>query len=240
MRILLTNDDGIDAPGLHVLEQAARQVGDVIVVAPAEAHSGCSHRVTTNALIRVHAAGANRFAVEGTPADCVRVALFRFGPAPMWVLSGVNEGGNLGADVHHSGTVAAVREAVLHGWAGAAFSQYKRKGIALDWNLAATCLPALLRDLAARPVEGGAYWNVNLPHLEPGAATPEYVYCPLDPHPLPLSFRMEDGHLHYNGDYHGRRRLAGADVDVCFGGRIAVTRLRLYGDDANTQRKQVL
>src|SRR4051794_24305316 len=115
MRFVLTNDDGIDAPGLRALEEAARQVGEVIVVAPAAPQSGCSHRVTTSALIRVHRAGPDRFAVEATPADCVRVALYRFGPEPAWVLSGVNDGGNLGADVHHSGTVAAVREAVLHG-----------------------------------------------------------------------------------------------------------------------------
>ncbi len=228
MRFILTNDDGIDAPGLRALEAAARQVGEVIVVAPAEAHSGCSHRVTTNALIRVHPAGTDRIAVEATPADCVRVARHRFGPEPAWVLSGVNEGGNLGADVHHSGTVAAVREAVLHGWTGAAFSQYKRKGMAIDWQRVAEWVLPVLRDLTARPVEPGAFWNVNLPHLEPGAPAPEVVFCPLDPHPLPLSFRMEEGHLRYDGDYHSRRRRAGADVDVCFDGRIAVTQLRLF------------
>src|ERR1700676_55820 len=153
MRFILTNDDGIDAPGLRALEEAARQVGEVIVVAPAEAHSGCSHRVTTNALIRVRQVGTNRFAVEATPADCVRVALHRFGPEPAWVLSGVNEGGNLGADVHHSGTVAAVREAVLHGWSGAAFSQYKRKGCAIAWKQVADWILPLLRDLTARPAD---------------------------------------------------------------------------------------
>ncbi len=227
MRFLLTNDDGIEAPGLQALEAAARSVGEVVVVAPSGPQSGCSHRVTTHGLIRVHPAGTNRFAVEGTPADCVRVALHRFGPGPTWVLSGVNDGGNLGADVHHSGTVAAVREAVLHGWTGAAFSQYKRKGMAVDWNIAAEWTATVLRELTTRPAEAGAFWNVNLPHLDPGAAAPESVYCPLDPHPLPLSFRTEEGHLRYDGDYHGRRRQAGADVDVCFGGRIAVTRLRV-------------
>ena len=155
------------------------------------------------------------------------MALHRFGPEPAWVLSGVNDGGNLGADVYHSGTVAAVREAVLHGWTGVALSQYKRKGMAIHWEQVAEWILPLLRDLTARPVEAGAFWNVNLPHLEPGAATPQSVMCPLDPHPLPLSFRMEGEHLHYNGDYHGRRRLVGGDVDVCFGGRIAMTRLRL-------------
>jgi 5'-nucleotidase len=231
MRFILTNDDGIDAPGLRALEEAARAVGEAIVVAPAEAHSGCSHRVTTNALIRVREAGTNRYAVEATPADCVRVALYRFGPGPSWVLAGVNEGGNLGADVHHSGTVAAVREAVLHGWTGAAFSQYKRKGAPIDWGRAAEWVLPVLRDLTARPVTPGSFWNVNLPHLEPGAARPESVFCPLDPLPLPLSFRPEGEHLRYDGDYHARRRLAGADVDVCFGGRIAVTRLRVHHGD---------
>src|SRR5260370_30058625 len=132
MRFILTNDDGIDAPGLRALEEAARQIGEVIVVAPAEPQSGCSHRVTTSALIRIHPAGPNRFAVEATPADCVRVALHRFGPEPTWVLSGVNEGGNLGADVHHSGTVAAVRAARLHGWTAAALPQAHRQGWASD------------------------------------------------------------------------------------------------------------
>jgi 5'-nucleotidase len=227
MRFILTNDDGIDAPGIQALYEAAHQVGEVIVVAPAVAHSGCSHRVTTHGPIRVRQVGPNRYAVEATPADCVRVALHRFGPEPAWVLSGVNEGGNLGADVHHSGTVAAVREAVLHGWTGAAFSQYKRKGLAIDWKQVAERVLPLLRELTARPEDPGVYWNVNLPHLEPGTPPPESVFCPLDPSPLPLSFHLEDEHLHYNGDYHGRRRVSGSDVDVCFGGRIAVTRLRL-------------
>ena len=228
MRFILTNDDGIAAPGLRALEDAARQVGEVIVVAPADAHSGCSHRVTTNSRIRVRQVAADRICVEGTPADCVRVALHRFGPEPGWVLSGVNDGGNLGADVHHSGTVAAVREAVLHGWTGVAFSQYKRKGMPIDWAETTARLLPVLHELIARPVEPGVFWSVNLPHLEPGSPTPQSVFCPLDTSPLPLSFRQEGEHLHYDGDYHGRRRTAGGDVDVCFGGRIAITKLGLH------------
>ena len=75
MKLLLTNDDGIDSPGLAALQQAAVLLGDAIVVAPLEAHSGCSHRVTTGKPIRVDRRKADRFAVDGTPADCVRVAL---------------------------------------------------------------------------------------------------------------------------------------------------------------------
>jgi 5'-nucleotidase len=227
MQILLTNDDGIQAPGLEAL-RAALPLGEPIVVAPVNALSGCSHRVTTHLPIRITERQPNRYAVEGTPADCVRVALHKLAPEVKWVLSGINEGGNLGVDVWHSGTVAAVREAVLHGWPGIALSHYRRKGVAIDWDQAVRWLKPLLADLLGQPWEAGTFWNVNLPHLEGGAAAPEVVYCPLDPSPLPLGFREEPGVLHYNADYHQRRRVEGTDVDVCFQGKIAVAKVKLF------------
>jgi 5'-nucleotidase len=227
MKLILTNDDGIDAPGLEALYQAARQLGEPTIMAPVDAHSGCSHRVTTDGAIRVHELGPGRYAVEGTPADCVRVALHARAPTEGWVLSGINAGGNLGADVYHSGTVAAVREAVLHGFPGIALSQYRRKDRSFDWERAAIWTVRVLRDLLGRPWQPSLYWNVNLPHPEPGASEPEIVFCPLDPTPLPLSFRRDGDVYHYDGNYHQRRRATGADVDVCFGGNIAVTRLTL-------------
>src|SRR5262249_26291514 len=130
MRFLLTNDDGVDAPGLKVLFVAAEPLGDAVVVAPAEHHSGCSHQVTTRQPLRVAEHAARRFAVDGTPADCVRVALHALAPAAEWVLSGINAGGNLGADVYVSGTVAAAREAVLHGRPAVAVSQYLKRNLA--------------------------------------------------------------------------------------------------------------
>ena len=227
MRILLTNDDGIDAPGLRALEEAARQLGEVVVVAPATAHSGCGHRVTTNAAIRVECVGEGRLAVHGTPADCVRLAVHGLVPAFDWVLAGVNAGGNLGADVYHSGTVAAVREAVLHGRPGVALSQYRRRDQPHDWDAAARRALAVLRRLREQPCPPGEFWNVNFPHLPAGASEPELVICPLEFQPLPLSYRADaDGHR-YDGDYHRRPRCPGSDVDVCFGGAIALTRLRL-------------
>jgi 5'-nucleotidase len=169
----------------------------------------------------------SRWIVHGTPADCVRVALHGLASDVAWVLAGINHGGNLGADVFHSGTVAAVREAVLHGTPGIAFSQYHKRNQTIDWNVAARWVAQLLPELMAKPASPGIMWNVNLPHLEPGAPEPEVVYCPLDVSPLPLSFRRE-GELHfYNGDYHGRPRVTGSDVDACFSGKIAVTRLVL-------------
>jgi len=229
LKLLLTNDDGIDAPGLLALHAAAQAFGEPVIVAPAGPQSGASHAVTWEAAVRLEQRAADRFAVFGTPADCSRLGLLRIAPDAKWVLSGINNGGNLGADIHYSGTVAAVREAVLHGWPGIAFSHYVREGADLDWPRATRWITPILADLLMRPVEPGLFYNVNLPHLAADAADPDVVFCPLDPHPLPLSYRHEEGDRHfYDGIYHSRARTAGADVDVCFGGRIAITTIRLF------------
>lgn len=228
MKLLLTNDDGIEAAGLQALFDAAQAVGKPVVVAPMGPQSGVSHAVTTGRTVGVESQGPGRFAVAGTPADCVRVGLHHLVPDATWVLSGINHGGNLGADVYYSGTVAAVREAVLHGWPGIAFSHYHRRGMEFDWPRVIPGVEQVLRDLLARPPVPGAFYNVNLPHLDPTEPNPEVVFCPLDPNPLPLSYRHEaDGGMHYDGNYHGRKRAAGADVEVCFGGRISVTLVKL-------------
>jgi 5'-nucleotidase len=227
MRLLLTNDDGIDAPGLEALQLAASELGETVVVAPLDGLSGCSHRVTTGAPIRMEERGPGRFAVDGTPADCVRVGLHDIAPNAAWVLAGINHGGNLGADVWHSGTVAAAREAVLHGYPAIAISHFRGKGREFNWQDAGLWVVPILRGLLARPRATGVFWNINLPHLEPGDPMPEVYFCPLDPTPLPLSYRREGELFHYDGDYHERRRRPGCDVDVCFRGGIAVTELKL-------------
>jgi 5'-nucleotidase len=228
MKLLLTNDDGIDAPGLAALAEAAQHLGEIVTVAPVECHSGCGHRVTTDEDFTVTTHEQSRLAVAGTPADCVRVALHTVSPEPDWVLAGINAGANLGADVWVSGTVAAVREAVLHGKRGIALSQYRRRDREFDWRRTTAWAVELLRDLMARPLEPGSFWNVNFPHLEPTAAMPPVVMCPLNRHPLPLSYRREGDRLRYNGNYHERRRDHGSDVAVCFEGQIAVTLIRLF------------
>lgn len=234
MKVLLTNDDGVDAEGLAALRAAVADWCEPVTVAPAGAFSGCSHRVTTDQAFRVRQRGTTCYVVEGTPADCVRVALGGVAPDTAWVLSGINHGGNLGADVHISGTVAAIREGVLHGWPGIAVSHYHRKGIdEIDWIRAARWAGPIIRDLMQRPWSPGQFWNINLPHLERGVPDPEVIFCPLDLSPLPVSFHAEgtldaEGALwRYNGVYQQRRREAGADVDVCFSGKIAVTLLSL-------------
>jgi 5'-nucleotidase len=225
MNLLLTNDDGIDAPGLAALAEVAAAHGHLTWIAPHTHLSGCGHRVTTDGPIRLMRKDEARWAIDGTPADCVRVGLAKIAPDVAWVLSGLNHGGNLGADVYHSGTVAAVREAALHGRPGIALSHYRKRGVEIDWQRAQRWMAQVLADLLARPCEPGTFWNVNLPSLTPPEPEPRIVHCPLESAPLPLSFRYDGELLHYDGNYHQRARGVGSDVDVCFAGDIAVTRL---------------
>ena len=229
MKLLLTNDDGIEAPGLDALARVAEDLGDCVVMAPSAPASGVSHATTTDGPLRVHKLDDGRHAVEGTPADCVRVALHRFAGEFDWVLAGVNNGGNLGVDVYHSGTVAAVREAAIHGLPGIAISHYHNRPLEeADWQRAVRWVRPVIEDLMARPLSPGRFWNINLPMPGPAGDDPEVVHCALDPSPLVLSFREEQEVLHYNGRYSQRPRRTGMDVDVCFGGSIAVTAMAVF------------
>jgi 5'-nucleotidase len=233
---LLTNDDGWDAPGLSALWQAAEGLGRRRLVAPSGPVSGCGHQVTTHAPIAITPLAEDRVAVAGTPADCVRLALDHLTPGIDWILSGINAGGNLGVDVFYSGTVAAVREGVLHGIPGIALSHYLVRGRAIDWPRTARWAARVLRQLLTMPLEPGTFWNVNFPHPGPDDPDPEIVFCPLDPSPLPLTYRVEDGQATYTGNYQSRARRPLSDVDVCFGGRIAVTLVRVFDVESLSDR----
>ncbi|RME63155.1 MAG: 5'/3'-nucleotidase SurE, partial [Alphaproteobacteria bacterium] len=126
MRILITNDDGIDAPGLAVMEELAAQLSDDIwVVAPEGEQSGAGHSLTLAFPLRLRQLGPRRFAVQGTPTDCVMLGLHKViqGAEPDLLLSGVNMGGNLADDVTYSGTVAGAMEGTLAGIPSIAISQ---------------------------------------------------------------------------------------------------------------------
>ena len=226
VKLLLTNDDGIDAPGLEALERTVREWGDVIVVAPAEVQSGVGHKLTTDRPIAVDRIAAGRYSVQASPADCVRIGLTEIAPDASWVLSGVNRGANLGADVYTSGTVAAAREAALLGCRSLAISQYVAKGQPVDWEVAHRRAAPVLRRLLARELARGEFWNVNLPHPPTDGAV-ELAYCALDTGPLGVAYRKEEGAFVYEAVYHQRPRQPGRDVDVCLGGRVAVTKLVL-------------
>ena len=140
MRILLTNDDGIHAPGLKVLEEIARQFSDDIwICAPSEEQSGAGHSLTLTRPVRLQTLGERRFAVTGTPTDSVMMALRTVMPGPPdLILSGVNRGANLGDDVTYSGTVSAAIEGALAGIRSIALSQvYAKEGMGDDVPFAA-------------------------------------------------------------------------------------------------------
>jgi len=232
MRLLLTNDDGIGAPGLAVLESIAAQFGEVVVAAPAEPHSGCGHQTTTNRPVRVETAGERRFCVYGSPADCVRLGLTTLTTGIDWVLAGVNDGGNLGVDVYMSGTVAAAREAAFFGLPAMAISQFRRDRRAVDWSgVVARRTHAVLAAYMQRQPAAGQYWNANFPD-PPGPAGEEasppglqMVECPLELYPLEVAFEPQGDAYQFAGSYQQRRRSAGSDVDICFGGQIAISLL---------------
>jgi len=224
--VLVTNDDGIGAEGLRVLREVAGTCfREVWTVAPAGAMSQVGHRVTTDTPLRIEERGERVFAVEGTPADCTRVALAHLMPCrPAWVFSGVNHGGNLGRhDFAISGTVAAVREAAFAGIPGVAYSHFLKRGVAVDWEWAAAACERAFRALAEITSAAGDFWTVNLPHRHPGDREAELVFCEQERHPLLVAYeQVGEGELLYVGDYHERPRRPGSDVDVCFGGDIAV------------------
>ncbi|BCL38239.1 5'/3'-nucleotidase SurE [Nostoc sp. MS1] len=226
MTIILTNDDGIDAPGIKALAQAV-QSKDFIVAAPKDHQSGCGHQVTTTRPINLQKRSETEYAIAGTPADCVRIALTQITPEIKFVLSGINAGGNLGVDAYISGTVAAVREAAMHGIAGIAISHYRKAKHNFDWELATSLTAEVLTELLHRPLEPGCFWNVNLPHLLPGEPKPELVFCQPCTKPLPVNYRIDGDDFFYVGEYSKRERTPGSDVEVCFGGNIAITQLRV-------------
>jgi 5'-nucleotidase len=225
MTLILTNDDGIDAPGIRALLTAVD--GQGILVAPRDHYSGCGHQVTTTSPIHVEQRSPQEYAIAGTPADCVRIALTHLVPDVQFVLSGINAGGNMGADVYISGTVAAVREAAFHRIPGIAISQYKKGKIPIDWTRTARWSSTVLRELLDRPQTPGGFWNVNLPHVEPDAPDPEIVFCKPCTQPLPVEFQIEGNQFFYKGEYAKRKRDRGSDVEVCLSGNIAITQLSL-------------
>lgn len=227
MRVALTNDDGITAPGLEALTQACASWCSVVIVAPECCHSSMSHHVQTSADIVVKEVSSGRYEVTGSPADCVRLARLELAPDAQWLISGINRGGNLGMDTCYSGTVAAAREAALLGLPAIAISHYVAKGREVDWQLASQRAALVLRHLMGEPLHPGEFWNVNLPHPAEGTVEPETILCPLDPSPLPVSFRKAGETYRYCGDYQGRSRLPGHDVALCFAGSITVTRLNV-------------
>lgn len=248
---LITNDDGIEAEGLQALCQAASQIGTIAVVAPDTVRSCCSHGVTTAETIQVHQLDVASWKVSGTPADCVRVAIKYLRIRPKWVLSGVNEGGNLGVDIHYSGTVAGAREAKLLGFSSMAISQYLRRDRPRNWPLSAMRALHAWKELRSIELAPGQFWNVNLPVVDHEQIDLPLVYVSPEPQMLSYDYSSVDdagqsstvsgpsgGLMHaskiqypvrqtlkYCSNYQLRPRKDSLDVAECFSGKITASRL---------------
>ena len=180
MRILVTNDDGIHAPGLAVLERIALQIApqaDVFVVAPETDQSGVSHSLSLNDPLRLRQIDARHFAVKGTPTDCVILGMHHVlaGTPPALVLSGVNRGQNVAEDVTYSGTIAAAIEGTTLGIRSIALSQSYAPGgdhnapTPVLWQVAEQHGPATIRTILDAGIEPGVVVNVNFPNCRPEA-----------------------------------------------------------------------
>ena len=173
-RILVTNDDGVHAPGLKALVRIAKNLSkDVWVIAPDTEQSATSHSLTLRRPLRVRRFGPRRFSVDGTPTDCVIVAqhhLLAERPADL-VLSGINHGANLGEDVTYSGTIAAAMEGALLGVRSIAFSQLRQPDGGIHWTTAERHGPEVVRRLMTIDWPAELLVNVNFPPAAPDEIT---------------------------------------------------------------------
>ncbi len=169
-RILITNDDGINAPGLRSLEKIAGYISDdVWVVAPEHNNSGAGHSLTLRRPLRIRRVAERRYAVDGTPTDCVLLALQHIiadQPVDL-VLSGVNHGGNMAEDFTYSGTIAAAMEATLFKVRAIAMSQVFKHGEPIRWATAEAYGPNLVQRLSRMSWAEDMLVNVNFPDCEP-------------------------------------------------------------------------
>ncbi len=167
--ILLTNDDGYDAPGLAALARALASLGDVVVVAPDRERSGASHALTLGRPLRLREMSRGWHRVDGTPTDCVHLGVFDLarGKPPALVVSGINLGLNVGDDVTYSGTVAGALEGALLHIPSIAVSQEVEEGESADFTAAARFARSLAERVLDAGLGPGVFLNVNVPARAP-------------------------------------------------------------------------
>jgi len=239
MRILVSNDDGIDAPGIHALANALTELGEVWVVAPASEQSAKSHALTMHHPLRVRSAGERQFAVDGTPADAVYLGLHQICPGPVdVVVSGINRGANVADDTWYSGTVGAAREGAMCGIPGVAVSLYvssKTTDAERHWKTAAALAVDVVRAVLADPPPERTVFNLNVPD-RPADALGALKVCP-------LGARHYSPSVHVDVDPRGRRlywvggestgfdRQPGTDGYWLMRGHPTLTPLHIEGTD---------
>ena len=246
MRILVTNDDGIHAPGLAVAETIARALSDdVWVVAPESEQSGASHSLTLTAPLRLRQVATRRYAVTGTPTDCVMMAALHIlkDHPPELVLSGVNSGSNLADDVTYSGTVAGAMEGCALGIASIALSQEPAGSrLDIDWSAGEVHGPAVIRQLLAAGWPDGVLLNLNFPGV-PAAEVTGVALVPQGHYDLQSTEIVERTDVRERAYYWiGLRRHEtvppeDSDLGAVHAGRISVTPLHLNLTEREVLRK---
>ena len=169
MKILLTNDDGYNAPGILALYETLRSHHEVMLVAPDRERSAVSHGITLNEPMRIDRVTLNNdgegYSITGTPADCIKLGLFKFYTSPPdLVISGINPGSNTGININYSGTVGAAREAALNGILGIAVSIYK-KGTVIDFSGIAQFVAQIVNKIHNYSLPLGTFLNINTPDI---------------------------------------------------------------------------
>jgi 5'-nucleotidase len=228
VRILLTNDDGIHSDGLTKLEEALREVGDVYVVAPAAEMSGASHSLTLSRPLRIRQIDERHWTVDGTPTDCVTLALNRIlgeDERPAICCSGINHGGNLGDDATYSGTVAGALEATILGVPGLAFSLVARENF--DFTESARFAVVAARKALEEGLPEGTLLNINIP---PGAPRGARVTRQGIKNARPIISEHIDprGKAYYwiGEEYFSSTREDGTDFSAIEQGYVSVTPMR--------------
>ncbi len=228
--ILVSNDDGVHAAGLHALKEALEAFADVVVVAPELEQSGASHAISLHAPLRHKRHGANVHSIGGTPADCVYVALFLEGLLPRrpdLVASGINSGANLGDDVFYSGTVAAAREAALRGIPAIAFSLLPGGQLAVAKEHARRMCERLLE--STKPDDQPVLLSVNVPAGTPKGVRATRLGRRLYSEGIDVRVDPRGGDYYWIGGPGGARHpsIPGSDTEAVDQGYVSVTPLHL-------------
>jgi len=233
MRILVSNDDGVTAPGLLAMARAAAALAEVTVVAPETAQSAAAHGITLTAPLsvnRVHLEGVREaYSVDGRPADCVKLAIRELmKPPPDLVVSGINDGANTGINVLYSGTVAAAAEGAFFGVPAVAVSLFHSER--MDFSAAAELARDLIEQLLAGGLGGGSLFNINIPPLENGPPKGVQVVpqstLPWEDYFEPVSGPGNRRAYWLKGDYLNLEPEADTDFHAVMNGYVTVTPLQ--------------
>jgi 5'-nucleotidase len=230
MRILLTNDDGIEAPGLLALHRAIADLGKVHVIAPSKVQSATSHAVTFHRPIAVRPAGPG-LAVDGRPADCVKLGLSTLIGEPIdLVISGMNAGANVGINVLYSGTVGAAREGGFCGVPAIAVSLHMGEWDIDHWDRAAVHARTAINAVLKAGLDAGTIANINVPILDGGKEPKGLAVRPASTGKMVLEYRKDtdsqgDATYQISNTMTFAEREPGTDVAALYDGYITITPL---------------